>query len=374
MSADAHRHALLTGFPTTPLARGVLSRLLHDDRALHVDCVVLPSALEHAEAAVAALEPHARDRVTLLPGDAAAIDLGLSGREWTALAERVQLVHGCAAVSYSWADRELAERVNIGSAQELLELADAAPRLERVVYWSTTRVSGSRRGYVREDELRDDFGFRGPVEESRMRAEAVVREGMQRHDIVILRPSHIVDVLPGAGPERLDGPYLLAQIMLDAPMDIPLPVPGGGDTPIHVVPLDYVLDAGMAIAAHPDAAGRTFHLVDGRPVTVRRALELVATSCARPAPRIAVPTRWAAKLVRNTGLERLANVPRAFLEEISTEVIYDDTNTRELLSGTEIECPPFETYVDAIVGRVRRQRTAEREALEDQRAKAHSTV
>ena len=182
--------------------------------------------------------------------------------------------------------------------------------------------------------------------------------------------------LPDASVETVffDGPYLLAQIMLGAPMDIPLPVPGGGDTPIHVVPLDYVLDAGMAIAAHPDAAGRTFHLVDGRPVTVRRALELVATSCARPAPRIAVPTRWAAKLVRNTGLERLANVPRAFLEEISTEVIYDDTNTRELLSGTEIECPPFETYVDAIVGRVRRQRTAEREALEDQRAKAHSTV
>jgi hypothetical protein len=40
---------------------------------------------------------------------------------------------------------------------------------------------------------------------------------------------------------------------------------------------------------------------------------------------------------------------------LKTDVIYDDRNARELLAGTNIVCPPLESYVDAMVARARQE-------------------
>jgi len=86
-----------------------------------------------------------------------------------------------------------------------------------------------------------------------------------------------------------------------------------------------------------------------------------------------VPTRMAAALLRAPGLNQLTSAPRAFLEQLGTEVVYDGRNTSELLANTGIQCPPFESYVAPLVDAVRRQHAARRaqvaselEALPDQ--------
>lgn len=362
---------LVTGFPTSFLATRVVKKLLAEDRELEVRCVVPARFHERAEELRAALAPDARKRLTVLEGDVTALDMGLSGAEYTALVRDVTRIHHCAAATYLGVDRAAAERLNVGGVRELLELADNArrrtadpsrARFDRLVHWSSALVAGSRRGIVREDEL-VRAGFRNAVEETRFAGEALVREAMKKGlPVTILRPSILVGDAKTGEIDRLEGPYLLILLMLSTPIDLRVPLPGRGDVPLNLVPIDYVVDAGCAIAADARSVGRTFHLVDPRPATARAVFERIAKALGRPAPRGSLPTQLATAVLRTPGLEKLAHVPRAFLEQLAVEVAYDDRNTRELLAGTGIRCPAFEQYVDVMVDYVRAQQVKDRPA------------
>lgn len=354
------RIAVLTGFPTSFLATRVLRKLLVEERDLHIRCVVPERFLERAQSALDDLPAEQRARVSLLEGDTASMDLGLSGREFNALAAEVDIIHHCAAITYLGVDKQIAEEVNVGGTREILELAEAADQLERFIYWSTALVSGSRRGYVLEEELEIPAAFRNPVEETRFRAERLVRQAIPHLPTTILRPSTVVGDSVTGEIDRFEGPYLLVMLMLSSPVDLRMPMPGRGDVPLNLVPIDYVVDAAYAIASDPRSVGRTFHIVDPEPLTARRVFELIARVAGRPLPRGFLPTNLATTLLRTPGLERFAHVPRAFLEQLATEVVYDDRNTRELLAGREIQCPSFESYVDVLVRYVREQQARRR--------------
>ncbi len=354
------RTAVLTGFPTSFLAVRVLRKLLAEDPGLRVRCVVPEKFLPRAAGVLAGLPEGDRERAEVIEGDAASMDLGLSGREFRALAAEVDLIHHCAAVTYLGVERQIAEDVNVGGAREILELAEAADHLERLVHWSSALVSGGRRGYVLEEELSAPAGFRNAIEETRFRAERIIRQAAAHVPTTILRPSIVVGDSVSGEIDRFEGPYLLVMLMLSAPVDLRMPMPGRGEIPLNLAPIDYVVDAGWAITEDSRSVGRTFHIVDPDPLTARRVFELIAKAAGRPVPRGFLPTNLATTLLRTPGLERFAHVPRTFLEQLATEVVYDDRNTREILAGRGIECPPFESYVDVLVQHVREQQAKRR--------------
>ena len=346
---------LVTGFPTTFLATRVVRKILASDRDVEVRCVVPARFLERAGDLLAALPAESRARVTLLEGDVTALDMGLSGVEYVSLQRDVTRIHHCAAATYLGVERVAAERLNVGGVREVLELAESVDRLHHLVHWSSALVAGSRRGIVREDELARS-SFRNVVEETRFRGEELVRAAIARGlPATILRPSILVGDSKTGEIDRLEGPYLLILLMLSTPIDLRVPLPGRGEVPLNLVPVDYVVDAGCAIACDPRSVGRTFHLVDPRPATARTVFERIARTLGRPSPRGSLPTQLATAVLRTPGLEKLAHVPRAFLEQLAVEVAYDDRNTRELLSGSGIRCPAFEQYVDVMVEYVRAQ-------------------
>ncbi|MBC7173483.1 MAG: SDR family oxidoreductase, partial [Polyangiaceae bacterium] len=259
------------------------------------------------------------------------------------------------SVAHVSAAKKLAEQENVAGMHEVLELASAARRLERVVHWSSATVSGARRGYVLEDELSARYGFHNAVERTQLEAERLLRRAASRIPSVILRPTTLVgDSLTGE-IDRFEGPYLLVLLMLSSPGELRLPMPGHGDTPLNLVPIDYVVEAGMHIARHARAVGRTFHIVDPDPLTARRVIELIADATGRPVPRAFVPGQFATTLLKTPGLNQFSHVPRAFLDQVRTEVVYDDRNAKELLAGSGIRCPGFEEYVDVMVRYVRGQ-------------------
>lgn len=341
--------ALVTGFPTSFLATRVVRRLL-DDPSMELRLVVQESSLPRARELLGELQ--AGERARILIGDAAALDLGLSGAEVNALADEVELIHHCVAATYLGVEKEAAERINIGTARETLEIAELAKNLDRLVFWSTALVAGKRRGQILEDELEPAGPFRNVVESTRMRAERMVREVRDTVPTTILRPSLVVGDSKSGEIDRLDGPYLLVQLMLNAPADLRVPLAGRGSVPLNLVPIDYVVEAGLYIAAQEASLGRTFHLVDPAPPTTKEVFERVAAILGKAAPRGQVPTRLATTLMRTPGLERFANVPRTFLEQLGTEVTFDDRNARELLEGSGIMCPKFEDYAETLVGYV----------------------
>ena len=80
------RVTLVTGFPTSFLATRMVRKILAEERHAQVRCVVQEKFLGRAREIVDALPVRDRERVTLLEGDVASMDMGLSGRERVELA------------------------------------------------------------------------------------------------------------------------------------------------------------------------------------------------------------------------------------------------------------------------------------------------
>jgi thioester reductase-like protein len=351
---------LLTGYPSL-LARAVCGEILHRDSKAQVLAVVRSKFLADARTARDELPAEARKRVRFLEGDAGAIDLGLSGSEFKAVAREVTSIHHCAQVSYLGVDRATAEHLNVDGAVEVLELARHCEHLDCLIFHSTAHVSGDRRGTVLEEELKAGQSFRTVVEETKARAERIMRDAMDRLPITVVRPSIIVGDSRTGEVDRFDGPYLLMMLVVTSPPDLALPLPGRGDDPLNLVPIDWVARASVAIGRDPGARGKTFHLVDPHPPTTRRFFELVAQAGGRRGPRGSIPTNLAKALLRAPGLDRISKSPRAFLETLTTPVVYDAQNTVRLLDAAGVpHCPPLESYIDKLVEyvqeRVRKRR------------------
>lgn len=345
------RTVLVTGFPEQLPAVHLVRELAKDEKRF-VCCVVTETRQERALELLETLPPSQRERVSLWLGDPRSIDLGLSGEELTRLSERVEVIHHCSCVTDPAGTKEEAAG-NVRATAEILELAEAAPRLKGLVCWSSATVSGNREGFVKEDELSDDMGFRNPIEESLYRIERMLSESASELPIVVLRPALLVGDSVTGEIENLNGLYLLIRFLLSAPEDYRLPAPSRTGVRISAVPVDYAVKAGLRIAADRRSVGRTFHIVDPKPVTVQHALRLFAEATGRPAPKEHDLLNLATALLRAPGLQRFVRTTRAFLDLLKTDVIYDDRNTRELLAGTGITCPALESYVDVMVARAR---------------------
>ena len=349
---------LVTGFPSFR-GRKMVAQLLSASPATRVFAIVHPKLVEQASTFLEQLEPGDRERVVAYEGDAAAIDLGLSGKEYRELAARVARNHHVAQVTYPGVSRKIAELVNVGAMREVLEFGRVCERLECLVCHSSAQVSGNRTGLVLEEELSARQSFRSAVEETLARAERLAQEAMAELPIAIVRPTQIVGDSRTGEVDRFDGPYLLMLLILSAPQEFPVLLPARGDAPMNLVPIDYVVQAAYRIGQSPHAIGKTFHLADPRPLTVRQVFQLVAQSGGRRLPGGFIPSRLTKALLSTPGLSLVSKSPRAFVDTITTPVRYDTRNTDDVLAGSEVVCPPFESYVDALVSFVR-QRVQER--------------
>jgi thioester reductase-like protein len=344
---------LVTGFPAFT-ARRMLRRILEGGPE-HALVLVQDRFLADLQAFAKALPGGAAERVEPLVGDVTAMDLGLSGAEVKRLFAEVSEVYHLAAIYHVGVPRAQAFQVNVGGTRNVLDLATSMKRLQRVHHFSTTAVSGRRKGLILESDLSDAHGFHDHCEETRYRAECLARRAMRDLPVTVYRPSLIVGDSETGEVDRFTGPYYLMVAIVGSPIELPLPLPGRGEAPLNLVPIDYVVEAAWRIGRDPRSAGRTFHLVDPKPLPARQVFELVARHAGKPPPRGVIPGGrffWevvAGALSRVPALERLLSAPRQAFEQFHHEARYDASGTEELLAGTGIVCPRFETYVERLV-------------------------
>lgn len=336
---------LLTGYPSF-LARAVLSSLL-EARARGVTCLVPDKMWAQAETFLAALPHEDRDRVTLLRGDVASIDFGLSGAAYLELARKIRVVHHTAKVTYLGAPTSMMEAVNVGGALEVVQFAKAATGLRSLVHYSSTQVFGDHCGFASEEALNVGQTFRNPVEETLARAERVVRGAGSRVPLVVVRPSVLVGDSRSGEVDRLEAPYLLIWFLLTRPADVLIPMPGTGEVKLHLVPVDYVAKAAVHLGELDAAIGKTIHLADPAPKSAKEIFSRIAEPHGRAVPLTTVPSGVARLLFRAPGIERLLRSPRTLLELLSTDVTYGRKNADAFLA--EIACPALESYLPNVV-------------------------
>jgi len=360
---DYESTVLLTGYPSF-VARRMAEQILRNEGNTLLYCVVKNKLAGPAEAFAQTLPASQRKRLIMLDGDAAAMDMGLSGAEFNEVSSKIDRIFHFAHVSYIDADPKLARHVNVQGAKEAAEMARAAPRLRNLIHLSSAAVSGSRTGVVTESDPPSGAPYRTIVEETQAQGEQLIRRSAHRIPLTVLRPSIIIGDCESGEVDRFDGPYPLILLILTSPANASVPLPIRGDLPLNLVPVDFVIRAAHVIGSSPRAVGRTFHLVDPSPLSARRVFELVAHAAGRRSPRGFVPSYVARSMIRAPGIARFVKSPRAFLELLATNVRYDAKNTTEILRNTGVLCPPFESYVDHIVAYVQ-SRLRERRRQQD---------
>jgi thioester reductase-like protein len=348
---------LVTGFPRM-LSRQLVRTLCARSDA-PVALLVRPRYLDDARRFAESLPRP----VELIEGDVTAIDLGLGGEDYLALARRVAVVHHAAQSTWEAAPPRTVTTLNVQGTHEVIELAATARGLGRsirIVAYSSTLVAGDHEGIIREADLELGQGFRSEVERSLYQAERMLRRASADASVTVVRPSIMVGHSETGETDVLDGPYLYLAVLLESPVDITLPLPASGANTLHIVPVDHVARAGVALGDVVHSGLRTYHVVDRRSLPARRVFELLAEAAQRRFRSSGMPVNLARAVLRTPGVDRLARSPRAFFERLAARTLYDDTSAHSVLAAAGVECPPFEAYAPALVAATKQRLHARR--------------
>lgn len=346
-SPPAPRVALVTGFPS-PVARHLALGLAIAAPISEVRLLVAPSQRTLAEQWLAGSEPEASARLRLLVGDPAALHLGLASAEYEALRRELTHLHLLASVGV-YAGEPLAMRAELlRSVDTALELAGEAPRLARLVYWSSAHVAGPGEGPLLESELASGH-FADARLEALRDAEAIVRGAARNVPTTILRPSQVI----ASGDEARALPWhdalprLIERVAAGQPASATEPtwhdwLGGGEHALVHVVPLEFLVEVARLVTMHADTAGATLHLTDPTPMTAGEVWHALAEHC--HAPRVGALARLGALVHHWRHRHPSAHEPLPLTSARS----YDTRHARAALDALGLVCPTLASYLPAL--------------------------
>jgi thioester reductase-like protein len=344
----------LTGFPGF-IAGRLIKRLAQLDARFLL--LVQPVLMERARQDITRIAEETgvnESSFRIIEGDITKPDLGIQGSEIEgARAETTTLFHLAAIYDLAVAG-DLAQRVNVEGTRNVNRFARSLKNLRRYHYVSTCYVAGKRKGLILETELRHDSGFRNHYEETKYLAEIEVDELKSELPVTIHRPSVVCGDSRTGETAKYDGIYYLIHYLRMRPRLLSLINIGNYDVRLNLVPVDFVVEAMATLAQDERATGATVQLADPSPLTTHDLFEEIARPLAGRksrftlSPKLVLPSLMLPFSPSITGLPH-AGVPYFFIDQT-----YDTSRARDLLEPHGITCPPFPSYVNALIDFVER--------------------
>jgi thioester reductase-like protein len=344
----------LTGFPGF-IASRLIKRLARMDARFLL--LVQPAFMERARRDVARMAEETgtpESSFRIIEGDITRPDLGMEPSALEAArAETTTLFHLAAIYDLAVAG-DLARLVNVEGTRNVNRFALGLKNLRRYHYVSTCYVAGKRKGLILEDELRHDAGFRNHYEETKYLAEIEVDELKRELPVTIHRPSVVCGDSRTGETAKYDGIYYLIQYLRMRPRLLSLINIGNHKVRLNLVPVDFVVNAMAALAQDARAVGATVQLADPQPLTTHDLFEEIARALAGRGSRLMIPPKLVRPSLMLPFSPALTGLPHAGVPYFFLDQTYDTTRARALLEPHAITCPPFRTYVKALIDFVER--------------------
>ncbi|WP_374022747.1 SDR family oxidoreductase [Mycobacterium sp. HNNTM2301] len=328
-----------TGF----IGRRVVARLLDTQPDAQVWVLVRRQSLGRFERLAADWGERAKPLVGGLPA------LELTDETIAELGSIDHVVH-CAAIYDITAGEAEQRATNVEGTRAVIELAR---RLGATLHHvSSIAVAGDFPGEYTEDDFDVGQPLPTPYHQTKFEAELLVRSAAGlRHRIY--RPAVVVGDSRTGEMDKVDGPYyffgVLAKLAV-LPKLTPILLPDIGRT--NIVPVDYVVDALVALMHAEGLDGRTFHLTAPKTVGLRGIYRGVAKAAGLPPARGSLPgsvaapvltARGRARVLRNMAATQLG-IPAEVFDLVDLKPTFISDQTREALRGTGIEVPEFSRY------------------------------
>jgi thioester reductase-like protein len=343
----------ITGFPGF-IADRLLERLARKNCRFIL--LVQPSWLDRARHQVdriARLSGRSAEDFQVVVGDITQPLLGLNPTDLELTRQQTTRVFHLAALYDLAVACEPAMRVNVGGTRNVIEFARSLPRLAHFHHVSTCYVAGKREGVILETELRHEAGYRNFYEESKYLSELEVESVKNELPVTIHRPAVVCGDSNTGETVKYDGVYYLILYLLHFPWLSGINI-GNDRVSLNLVPVDYVVDAMAALAFDENAIGKTVQLADPEPLTTKELFDAIATSANRKHSQISAPARWVRFFLMLPPSPKITGLPHSAVPYFFVKQLYDTRQAQTLLGPHGISCPQFETYVDQIVGFVKR--------------------
>lgn len=305
----------------------------------------------------------------IVEGDITARNLGLSKAVINSLSETVRDVFHCAAaVSFDEEKESMLRKNNIEGTKNVLSFSRIIDNVH-FHYMSTAYVCGQRDDMVKEYELNIGQRFNNKYENIKCKAEEIVNEHSSRYNLqtTIYRPSVVVGDSKTGKNYSSYGPYGILRIedisirkfkkefkkghpvlkksgagFKNGIFFIPLRVLGSNTKTLNVITIDYALKAIIGIFMSGNNTGKTFHITNSNPPTVRllkdcisellgiEGIEFVGRSEFRKNPM----KPWERIFNKSIGIY----TPYLLIDEPR----FDDTNTQKVLKDNDLNRPRFD--------------------------------
>jgi thioester reductase-like protein len=286
--AQSRRYVLLTG------ATGLLGSYVMRDLFLegcHLAVIVRPtkrmSVQNRIESIMQRWESDLGKRLprpVIFEGDVCQPNLGLKSDEIRWISQHCDSMIHCAAV-LQFEGTGMAEepwRTNLGGTRNVLDLTRQA-EIRDFHYVSTAYVCGQRDDLVSEDQLDRGQEFRNDYERSKFQAESLVDAADHFESKTVYRPAVIVGDSQTGFTSTYHGLYLylrlISMLIPEMPrneqgmVETPVRLPGSGEEPRNLVPVDWVSRVITHLFCTPEARGKNYHLAPNSPSTVRELTE-----------------------------------------------------------------------------------------------------
>jgi nucleoside-diphosphate-sugar epimerase len=340
----------LTGFPGFIATR--LIKRLAAERAQFI-LLVQPALLQRAREEIAEITNEtgaARDNFHIVEGDITRDDLGMASADLDVARHKTTTLFHLAAIYDLAVERDLAMRVNLGGTRKVNSFAKTLTNLRRFHYVSTCYVAGKRKGLILETELRHDAGFRNHYEETKYLAEMEVEALKSDLPVTIHRPAVVCGDSRTGETAKYDGIYYLIHYLRRWPRALTRLNIGNRDVCLNLVPIDFVIEAMVALTKDERAIGATVQIADPSPLTTEQLFDEISRTLSGRKSAVTIPARIVQPSLMLPFSPALTGLPHCAVPYFFLEQTHDSTHAHELLEPHGIRCPRFPDYVGALIG------------------------
>ena len=217
-----------------------------------------------------------------------------------------------------------ARAANVDTARRIVTFAATLPGLVRLVHLSGYRVGGQDPTMVpwTAERVATEHRRLGAYEASKVESDAVVQAYASSSGVpwTIVNPSTVIgDSVTGESPQTLG----LATTVLDLLAGRLPALPGGRDTFVPVVTIDYLAAFTALLPTLEDTAGRSYWVLDDSTPALPALLQLIGADHGVTVPRL--------------------RVPAGLLRRLPTAITRADPETLSFLSTDRYPTGPAET-------------------------------
>ena len=255
--------------------------------------------------------------------------LGFSESEAAAIGGGVRAIVHLAATTAFDASPEEYRRLNVEAVGHVVDLA-----LEwdvPLVHVSTAYVCGIRSGVVTEDELDVGQSFGNLYEQSKCRAETLVRRAVAERGLraCVVRPGIVTGTTDSGAIRDYKNLYTVVKLIVEGKLRS---LPGRYDATLSLAPVDHVADVVVAASGTVQGqVGRTFHAVGADLLSLRDVSDVLAEYPSFAVARFVPPSSFAVADLAGSERDYFERIGALYTSYFDRRPAFDISGTARLL-------------------------------------------